>query len=369
MTTRSVRHSLFSPGKLMLLGEYAVLHGSPSIVAAVDRGVDLTWWVEPKRSLLVSTSLSDDVFQLLNMHGGVLRHVPPPGRLVRHVAAAIAAAGQSWRAATGQLHIDSSPMSDLASGKLGLGSSAAVAAGVARALCTDDVPRHLIARYALRGHHTYQGRVGSGSDVLASVHGGVIVVHDGEMVRAGRVDHPSIPGDHGDGAEDASPLHSALPPGIEMAAIYCGEAASTPAMVRALHAWSDTNVDTFESLISRMTRATWLGCAAIRDANDAAWMDAVAHFVAAERALAAASSVPIFTDAVDAAIDAAAAVGAVAKPSGAGGGDTVVVFHEGPLDRERLAFEAQRRGVHALDINVFNHPSADATGRASGPST
>ena len=49
-----------APGKLVLLGEYAVLDGAPSIVAAVDRGVSCEASASP--TLTIETPGGDDRF-------------------------------------------------------------------------------------------------------------------------------------------------------------------------------------------------------------------------------------------------------------------------------------------------------------------
>jgi phosphomevalonate kinase len=120
-----------APGKLVLTGAYAVLEGAPAIVAAVDRYAVAD----------VSSADFDD-----------------PSALQADVRA---------------LHDDSGR-------KLGLGSSAAalVASLGARALARGEDPcsapvRARIFRVAREAHARAQGG-GSGVDVAASVHGGVL---------------------------------------------------------------------------------------------------------------------------------------------------------------------------------------------------
>jgi phosphomevalonate kinase len=131
---------VIAPGKLVLTGAYAVLHGSPAIVAAVDR-------------YAVADTESPSVVDVHALH-------------------------------------------DEAGHKLGLGSSAAtiVASLGSRALARGEDPRHApvragIFRAAREAHAREQGG-GSGVDVAASVFGGVLRYSLGEGAPRIRVVEP-----------------------------------------------------------------------------------------------------------------------------------------------------------------------------------
>lgn len=134
-----------APGKVLLLGEYAVLDGAPALVAAVDSGVRCDWTPGPERAL----EAPDDRFvgPALDAAGA------PPGR---------------WRF---------SPWRPPPTGsKPGLGSSAAATVAAvrggleARGLRPDPADVFAVASAV---HARVQGS-GSGVDVAASAWGGVI---------------------------------------------------------------------------------------------------------------------------------------------------------------------------------------------------
>ena len=134
--------SVSAPGKLMLLGEYAVVDGGLAVVAAVNRravGVVLAE-PDPAPSAVVQAVLTQ-----AQAEGAVV----PPG-----------------------VRIDTSAFHDAHGAKLGLGSSAAVAV-ITAALATgrgdDDV-----LDLAVHGHRAAAGGKGSGVDVAASFSGGVV---------------------------------------------------------------------------------------------------------------------------------------------------------------------------------------------------
>ena len=132
-----------APGKVVVLGEYAVVDGAPAIVRAVDRGVRCT--VTPSDQLGWTTPTSDDRFVARALRSAPAGHY----------------AFTDWR-----------PVRSVE--KVGLGGSAAatVAAIVAarqhagRAAGVDEVFGE-----AFGVHHDVQGS-GSGIDIAASTYGG-----------------------------------------------------------------------------------------------------------------------------------------------------------------------------------------------------
>lgn len=135
--------TVLAPGKLVLVGEYAVLDGAPAVVAAVDRGVRC------------GVSLGDAI------------ETPADDRFARAALVAVGAPPRRYAFS------DWNPVS-LPQGKAGFGGSAAacVAAVVAGRLAAGLAPADDDAALARRVHHEVQGS-GSGVDVLASWFGGV----------------------------------------------------------------------------------------------------------------------------------------------------------------------------------------------------
>lgn len=134
-----------APGKLVLVGEYAVLDGAPAIVAAIDRGVACTVWPSVVRSITA-----------------------PDDRFVRAALDAEGAPPADYAFA------DWNPPA--LPGKAGFGgSAAATVAAVLAARAKRGRPVDAAALHAAAApvHHAVQGS-GSGIDVAASAYGGVI---------------------------------------------------------------------------------------------------------------------------------------------------------------------------------------------------
>jgi phosphomevalonate kinase len=137
-----VSHSVLAPGKVVLVGEYAVVDGGPAVVMAVDRGV---------RCDVTAGS-----------------GIETPDGDTRFVSEAIGGAARTER------FVFSDWNAPDVEGKPGLGGSAAacVAACVA-------VDRPATDAYAL--HAAAQGG-GSGVDVAASIYGGVLLFERKKIV-------------------------------------------------------------------------------------------------------------------------------------------------------------------------------------------
>lgn len=269
-----------APGKLFLSGEYAVLDGAPAVVLAVHRGVRCR--VAPAPSVIAEA----------------------PGGDNRFVAAALAAAG----APPGRyVFVDHDPP-DLPE-KAGLGgSAAAVVAAVLAAGCTGRDALHL----ALDVHRRVQGD-GSGADVAASFHGGMIRFQEGES--------------------------QPLPPVLPVVA-WSGRAARTGGRVARWRAWSGDRRSLWEAAVAAADLLPRDPIAATR-----AWNEALTRATAA-------AGIPYETPGLARIAALAAARGGVARPSGAGGGDCAVAFLPDPEAEADFRKACQRDGVPLVALRV-----------------
>lgn len=299
-----------APGKLVVLGEYAVLDGAPAVCAAVDRGVDCE--VHPAGEVAA---------------GDVVDVTVPPGADDRFVAAALRAVD----AAPGRYAFSAwNPVNAPDGVKVGLGSSAAatVAAILAGHLASGrdvDAARRLAT--AMTVHRAVQGS-GSGIDVATSTFGGVI------RFEAGGV----------------TPLDATLLASV----VFSGVPAATGPRVERYLAWSD-------AARARFVDRSW----ALADDFAADPVGALREAAGLLRRMADDAGIPYWTDAIGAIVAAAEAEGGAAKPSGAGGGDVVVALFADP-DR-RAAFEGAVGGAGFLVVPVgIAGPAADVRGGPPG---
>lgn len=321
-----------APGKLVLLGEYAVLEGAPAITMAVDRRASVRLRA---RAGAACEARAPDVLD------APLRFAIGANGLPDWTAAGAAAAklnlvdevlrgladDQLGVAAGGgfDLALDTSAFFDAigaSRSKLGLGSSAALTVALASALVAqgghaDAANDRAVWLNRLLGlHRKFQGGQGSGVDVATSLYGGVLAYR--------------LPG--GDAAPEARPLR--WPSELQMAFIWSGCSASTPKFLSILRDWRRLNAANeaeFRARMDALTATAQAAVGAIDSSDAAAFLGHARRYAQDLRALGAASGVSIWS-AEHEAIGAIAHAhdGVVYKPCGAGGGDVGVVFAMNP---------------------------------------
>ena len=274
-----------APGKLVLLGDYAVLEGATALVAAVDRRATGTREHEGRGSPVVQA---------------VRARIPEP-----HSAS---------------VRIDTSGFYD-GEDKLGVGSSAAVAVVAAALFSGTRDERALEA--ALEGHRDASGGEGSGVDVAASFYGGVIA--------AKRQPGP------------VQPLPSSIK-GLDLSVLFTGHSAKTTDFVDACR-----RSPRFTAWVSVLTGLADEGIDAYRRQHARSFLSVVSRYGRAMAGLGADAGVPVVTEQIDAIMRLAGEAAGAAKPSGAGGGDVVVLWS---ADRDVAARIAEATGARHLDIAV-----------------
>ena len=310
-----------APGKLVALGEYAVLDGAPSIVLAVARYVDATIDASPDGACRLTTFAPDSDER--RFAPGEPSGVP----LVDLVAAA--APSLAWTAT-----LDSRALFEGAA-KLGLGSSAAALcawagafAALARSRGIDVAEPDAAALIEL--HRRFQGGKGSGLDVAAAYTGGVI---EYRLAASGVPQIGSVQ----------------VPNSVGFAGIFTGRSASTPGLIAHYRAWRRDRPREAAALMLRLTALAEAGCAALAGGDAAAWLMAFAAYGDGLAELGDAIGAEIVT-AEHRAIGAEAKRHGVAyKVSGAGGGDLGLAC---AADEERL--EAFRQSVSDRGFRVIN---------------
>jgi len=257
-----------APGKILLLGEYAVLDGSPAIVVAVDRFA-------------------------------VARLVDQPQEL----SPFLAAVREEMGPAVDRVVVDTRGFAE-GGKKLGLGSSAAATVAAVALVAGDDRERiHAVAHRAHARAQEPRGARGSGADIAASVHGGLLQVQ---------------------GRPEDGPLavrRLVWPAGVELVVLWTGTPADTPSLVAAVRALRDRDATAHGAALDAI--------AAAAVAFPADPIAAVADGARALAALGEAAGVPLVPRGFDAIAALADRYGGAAKPTGAGGGDLVAALLPG----------------------------------------
>jgi phosphomevalonate kinase len=316
-----------APGKLVALGEYAVLDGAPAVVLALDRYAEAS--IEP----------SADGNCRLTMHAPspVERQFRPGAPSGAELLDLVAAAEPrlAWTASVDSQAFFVSGM------KLGLGSSAAVLCAFAGAFaafarsrgCAVPEPR---VEALIELHRRFQGGKGSGLDVAASFTGGAITF---SLARSGLPQIGSV----------------RLPNSVGFAGIFAGRSASTPGLVAHYRAWRTRRPREATALVRRLTALAEAGCAALTRGDAAGWLEAFAAYGCGLQELGDASGLGIVT-AEHREIGAEARRHGVAyKVSGAGGGDLGLACAADLGRLEAFTASVGDRGFRVINVSLADH--------------
>ena len=339
--------SVYAPGKLVLIGEYAVLHGAPAVVAAVDRRLRIE--IAPRNS---GSCLNMPHLGLagLSISGLFNRSDVPAGRLTpaesKQVHSVIDII-QCFRRMVDfgrtapppmELTVDAQPFYTAEGAKMGLGSSAALTVAMIAGLYAHArglrPQRKVLFKHALAVHRHLQGATGSGIDVAASVYGGFTVFQH--------------PGGEGNFAPSILPL--VWPDDIHLAAVWTGQSASTAQMLYDLEKFSFSQHEYYRIKTNQLKQTAQRGIRALKHRDADGFIDAADQHYRLLTHLTARSGVPIITT-VDRKLAALAhAGGGVYKPSGAGGGDVGLVITDTPEKLSALKATISDAAHQVLDL-------------------
>lgn len=289
-----------APGKIVLSGAYAVLEGAPALVAAVNRYVI----ADPRREAEIVTPEVREALQ----HRGATR--------------------APW--------FDARALRDEATDrKLGLGSSAAILVASLAALelgteplLDDAALARRVFDGALCAHRIAQGG-GSGIDVAASAFGGIL-----------RFQLPT------DGSVLPVTSQFELPKPLTIRVWSSASAASTAMMLAGVDALKNERPSEHRAVLDELGAAAR---AAAEATTGAIYIAACRRQLAGLATLGRLAQVPIVTPEVAELDRAAQTADAAILPSGAGGGDVVLMISEAPpaVDLESCA---QRLGLVPLEL-------------------
>ncbi len=336
-----------APGKLILLGEYAVLEGAPSLVAAINR--------------YCTVSIRKNGFSVFGLESRNLDmpdltfHLDESGRVklaanspytsekrteflvevINYVASRF-----EGRIPGAYISIDTSDFYHMTSGnKFGLGSSAALTVALIRAMneyMGRQATSETLFSEAIKSHRAGQGRLGSGVDIAASAAGGVIEyimpTTDYEIYTAIR--------------------RHKWPKNLYMTAVWTGTSASTRFMLEKVKQFSKTNHELHDMIMGDMKKVASSGCEAFANGDVTAFIDIIPEYLAQEKKLGSTCGIEIISPAHQALERLVDEAGGVYKPSGAGGGDIGVAFCDNVETHMRIQKAIEQSSYEVLDLEI-----------------
>lgn len=339
-----------APGKVVLLGEYAVLEGSPGLVLAIDRRARVTLELCGEDECRVTApQLGMEPAGFRIGLDGVIEWKHPPRGAFRRTAALIEYLVTDLHQRGGgigpfRVHIDSAPLFHAGPEgqvKLGLGSSAAVAVALdaafrqafGSALPTES--REDIISRLLVPVRRAQGGAGSGIDLAASLLGGL----SGYRIDEG----------HGAAQIDLEPLY--LPPGLKWLFVWTGSSASTANLLAAWRRARKDNPGKVRAVLDEMAATAEAGLQAVRHDDAAGLAGRIGAYGRIMGKMNDLVNVEVLTGAHRLAMDHADRLGAAYKPCGAGGGDLGVAVSTDSGVIRRLSEALERKGLTILPLD------------------
>lgn len=318
-----------APGKAVLSGEYVVLDGAPAVCVALNRRVFVTisensrnvhcvtapglahgehcFDADVAGSLRWKDPADADVFKLFELVWRKFSLASQPGMSIR---------------------IDSNVfMHPESKQKLGLGSSAAVAAALSTALNACSPGSADISDLVRAAHFDFQNGQGSGADVATSLHGGVIQFSNKSAT---------------------SPVPLTWPAGLFCKFFYSGISASTAQHIERYQSVQhsanaeQSKYDLQES--AKVVAASWDGA----DGRDL--LQTIRSYVDALRQFSDDFDLEVFAAGHAEMVSLASKHDVVYKPCGAGGGDIGVAFSKDESLLGNFCNEARTLNFETLDV-------------------
>lgn len=323
-----------APGKLVLLGEYAVLEGAPALVLAVDRRARVTlatgsgdWWD------ILSPTLGLDASLRIGPAGVEWRGAPPPQ--LAWLAVPFERLPFAQGLAPCRVSLDSDPFYLRHAGKstkLGLGSSAALTVALLGALhvyAGESVP-NLEACIAV--HRAIQHGRGSGIDIAASLTGGL-----------SRFERTAA-------ASQCTPMQ--LPGELHWCCVFSGRPASTGKMLATVAAWREREPSHYARQMDELATIASRGVDAVAKSDASAFLSSLHDYSQALARLGEASGTEIASREHRAIAALANDCGAVYKSCGAGGGDVGITFAVDDTHLREFAARATQAGFPVIGLDT-----------------
>ena len=371
-----------APGKLYIAGEYAVVEpGHQAVLVAVDRFITVRiTQAEDGGSADPAGHISSTLYEAQSLtwyrrpEDGV---VMVDKQFNDYVVSAIRMVEQMVREAGGRLRyfdLDvSSELDDGSGHKLGLGSSSAVTVATVRAvarfygLVLDDMAVYKLALLATDAVQP----IGSGGDIAASSFTGWVAYTSPDRAWLHQVSGAPGTGNSPGGSAGLSelvrmdwPLLSIrrLPaPGLRLSVGWTGSPASTPRLVADVQAHTRGAQDAAYTAFLRESEACLSALTlALREDDGGEIGLRIQEGRRLLSGLSRTSGITIETPQLRRLVEIAQEHGAVAKSSGAGGGDCGIALCPPGTDVAAMHAAWESAGIQPLDLRVHSHSGDDS---------
>ncbi len=309
-----IKHSFHVAGKLMLSGEWSILTPGHSCLTLPTRGINVC--IEPAaESCVTSPAYGLELHPLSQLRAKQAATAQFLTTVFREVFAQLGLEDGALNPF--HLTLENDPHTYIArdgiTHKLGIGSSACTVVGIAKALALfHEIPldTKTLFNIATAAHSKAQGNLGSGFDIAAAASGTAIMYTARSNARA--MDYRIIP--------------IALPADWHIAVGFSGTSASTTNLIKIFNSARIENPERVDSIVKQINECVQALTARIKKNHIQAAMALININQELLHQLSALCNNALETPPLTEMIKIAAAFGAAAKFSGAGGGDCVIAL-------------------------------------------
>lgn len=344
-----------APGKLILIGEYAVLKGAPALVMAVDKFATVE--IEPHsneyfRIDAPDLDISNKDFKV--QEDGSIVFKEKPSELQRQHLKFFANSIQVVWNYLNKNGIQSLPIThinldtsnffdDNTHKKLGLGSSAALTAALIGGLLKYYLPsfdlsnkQSLILELAITAHQMAQGEIGSGVDLAASVCGGILryQIQNHQFKQPPLIEELTLPGN------------------LHIFPVSTGESASTKIFVEKFNQANLENSAKMKELVKQMSLSSTSAIKNIKKKEVGKFLNLTKTYYEQLKILGELCDLPIISTKHQKIAEIVYAEGAVYKPSGAGGGDFGIIFCDSKESIGKIESQLLREGFRVMPVHI-----------------
>jgi phosphomevalonate kinase len=339
------------PGKLILLGEYAVLNEADALVMAIDRNAVISIkQIGADHKCRLTSSLESESLYFQISSKGKLTNIEARSKLVQNkmkfalialeqICTLIIKSGKKIHPF--YIHLDTTQYF-IRSIKMGLGSSAALTVGIIRAVSHyTEMDQRLFSgkielfMFANKIHQIMQGNRGSGIDIAASVYQDTIIYNSKIPARI-----ETVP----------IKLDKMTIIDLYLLPIWTGVPASTPKLLTNVQEYSASHPDKYNTFIKSLSELSNQGCHACRSRNQSQFLDIVQKFYNQLLIFSEISDIPIISDIHKKIADIVYHNGGVYKPSGAGMGDLGISFCKSLEIKNKVESELKNENIECIHL-------------------